>query len=191
VEDPPDNLTILLAEASNGNQGALDRLIPIVYHELHAIAERCLRGERSNHTLQPTALVNEAYVRLIDQRRVTWKNRAHFFGVAASLMRRILVDHARANRAKKRAGGLARVTLNEGNVPAGERTVDLVLLDDALQELARKDPKLARLVELKFFTGLTTKETASVLGVSTATVEREWGAARAWLFREMSRGGAV
>jgi RNA polymerase sigma factor (TIGR02999 family) len=188
MTDTPDSVTELLAEASRGNADALDRLLPLVYHELHAIAARYLRREKPGHTLQPTALVNEAYLRLVGQREVTWQNRAHFFGVAASMMRRILVDHARAHRAEKRAGGLARVTLNEANLPAAERDVDLIALDDALADLAARDAKLARLVELKFFAGLTTKEVAEVLGVSSSTVEREWVAARAWLFRAMTKG---
>jgi RNA polymerase sigma factor (TIGR02999 family) len=188
MTDTPDSVTELLAEASRGNADAMGKLLPLVYGELHAIAARYLRRENPGHTLQATALVNEAYLRLIGQREVTWQNRAHFFGVSASLMRRILVDHARAHRAEKRAGGLARVTLNEANLPAAERDVDLIALDDALADLSVKDPKLARLVELKFFAGLTTKEVAEVLGVSSSTVEREWVAARAWLFRAMTKG---
>ena len=165
----------------------MERLVAAVYPELRAIAASYLRRERPGHTLQPTALVNEAYMRLVDQRRVTWQNRAHFFSVAASLMRRILVDHARAKRAEKRAGSYTRVTFDDARVPAAERDVDLVALDDALSDLAAKDPELARLVELRYFAGLTTKETAEVLGVSTSTVEREWVAARAWLYRALTK----
>jgi RNA polymerase sigma factor (TIGR02999 family) len=183
-----DNVTELLAEVSRGNAAAMDRLVPLVYAELRAIAARYLRREAHDHTLQPTALVNEAYIRLVGQREVAWQNRSHFFGVAASLMRRILVDHARARRAEKRAGGLSRVTLDDAHIPAAERDVDLVELDDALADLAVKDPKLARLVELRYFAGLTTKETAEVLGVSASTVEREWVAARAWLYRALTKG---
>ena len=181
------NVTQLLAEASGGNQGAMERLVAAVYPELRAIAASHLRRERPGHTLQPTALVNEVYMRLVDQRHVTWQNRAHFFSIAASLMRRILVDHARAKRAEKRAGSHTRVTFDDARVPAAERDVDLVALDDALSDLAVKDPELARLVELRYFAGLTTKETAEVLGVSTSTVEREWVAARAWLYRALTK----
>ncbi len=190
MPDTNDNVTALLAQASRGNAAALERLIPLVYGELRAIAARHLRRERANHTLQPTALVNEAFLKLVGQRDVTWQNRAHFFGVSANLMRRVLVDYARAGRAEKRAGGLTRVTLDDANVAAESRDVDLLALDDALSTLADKDPKLAHLVELRFFAGLTTKETAEVLGVSTSTVEREWVAARAWLFRAMTGGTA-
>ena len=184
-------VTALLAEASSGNQAALDRLIPLVYRELHDIAARCLRREHAAHTLQPTALVNEAYVKLIGQRSVSWQNRAHFFGVAATVMRRILVDHARANHARKRAGDQIRVTLSEADLPTSERDVDVVALNDALDRLAVKDPKLARLVDLKFFAGLTTREVSELMETSTATVEREWVAARAWLFRAMSKGDST
>ncbi len=190
MPDTNDNVTALLAQASRGNAAALERLIPLVYGELRAIAARHLRRERANHTLQPTALVNEAFLKLVGQRDVNWQNRAHFFGVSANMMRRILVDYARAGRAEKRAGGLTRVTLDDANVAAESRDVDLLALDDALSTLADKDPKLAHLVELRFFAGLTTKETAEVLGVSTSTVEREWVAARAWLFRAMTGGTA-
>jgi RNA polymerase sigma factor (TIGR02999 family) len=184
------NVTALLAEASGGDQSAMERLVSAVYPELRAIAASYLRRERPGHTLQPTALVNEAYMRLVDQRRVTWQNRAHFFSIAASLMRRILVDHARAKRADKRAGSQTRVTFDDARIPAAERDVDLVALDDALSDLTAKDPDLARLVELRYFAGLTTKETAEVLGVSTSTVEREWVAARAWLYRALTKGTA-
>lgn len=186
MPDTSDNITVLLEQAGRGDATALERLIPLVYGELRRIAARHLRRERANHTLQPTALVNEAFLKLVEQRNVTWQNRAHFFGVSANLMRRILVDHARAARAEKRAGGLARVTLDDANVAAECRDLDLVALDDALASLANRDPKLAHLVELRFFAGLTTKETAEVLGVSASTVEREWVAARAWLYRAMT-----
>lgn len=186
MQAPAKDVTTLLAEASAGDPEAYDRLAPLVYDELRRIAARCLRRERLDHTLQPTALVNEAFLKLIDQRRVTWQNRAHFFAVSARLMRRVLVDHARAHHAGKRGGHLARVSLDDAVIGARARDADLVALDDALRELERRDPDAARLVELRYFAGLTTRETAEVLGVSTSTVEREWVAARAWLFRALS-----
>jgi RNA polymerase sigma factor (TIGR02999 family) len=187
----PDSVTQLLADMRLGRRDALDRLVPIVYDELHRIATRYLRGERDDHTLQPTALVNEAYLRLVGQREIEWQNRAHFVGVAARLMRMILVDHARAHRAGKRYGGALKVPVDEALAVAFERDVDLVALDEALERLAAFDPDLCRLVELRYFGGLTTKETAEALGVSTATVEREWATARGWLRRELRRGEAL
>jgi RNA polymerase sigma-70 factor (ECF subfamily) len=159
--------------------------MPLVYAELRRTAARYLRRERSGHTLQPTALVHEAYVRLIDQRDVQWQNRAHFLGFAAQVMRHILVDHARAHSAGKRGGGAARVTLSEALVVPEERDVDLVALDDALTALAALNAQQARAVELRYFGGLSIEEAAEVLGVSTATVRRDWTVARAWLRREM------
>jgi RNA polymerase sigma factor (TIGR02999 family) len=184
-----DSVTRLLADVRLGRRDALDRLLPIVHDELHRIATLYMRRERADHTLQPTALVNEAYLRLVDQRDVEWRDRAHFLGVAAQLMRMILVDHARARRAAKRAGGAERVPLEETILVEAERDVDLVALDEALERLAAIDPRLSRVVELRYFGGLTTRETAEVLGVSTATIEREWAAARGWLRRELTRGG--
>lgn len=181
-----DQVTLLLERASQGERAALDELIPLVYDELRRIAARFVRKERPGQDIQVTALVNEAYLRLVGQRDVTWQNRSHFFGVAANLMRRILVDHARTAKAGKRGGGVACVTLNDENVPGSSRSADIVALDDALARLATRDPKLAKLVELRYFGGLTTKETAEMFGVSVSTVEREWVAARAWLFRAMS-----
>lgn len=181
-----DQVTLLLERASQGERAALDELIPLVYDELRRIAARFVRKERPGQDIQVTALVNEAYLRLVGQRDVTWQNRSHFFGVAANLMRRILVDHARTAKAGERGGGVACVTLNDENVPGSSRSADNVALDDALARLATRDPKLAKLVELRYFGGLTTKETAEMLGVSVSTVEREWVAARAWLFRAMS-----
>lgn len=183
-----DQISLLLERAGKGDRGALDELIPLVYDELRRIASRYVRKERSGQDLQVTALVNEAYIRLIGQRDVTWQNRSHFFGVAANMMRRILVDHARTAKADKRGGGVACVSLNDENVPVHQRSADIVALDDALGRLANRDPKLARLVELRYFAGLTTKEVADVLGVSVSTVEREWVAARAWLYRAMTAG---
>ncbi len=182
-----DSVTRLLADVRLGRREAVDRLLPVVHDELHRIAARYMRGERADHTLQPTALVNEAYLRLVDQRDIEWRDRAHFLGVAAQLMRLILVDHARARRAAKRAGG-ERVPLEEMMVVVDERDVDLVALDEALERLAAMDPRLGRVVELRYFGGLTTRETAEVLGVGTATVEREWATARGWLRRELTRG---
>jgi RNA polymerase sigma factor (TIGR02999 family) len=159
-----------------------------VYEELHSLASRYLRHERQDLTLQPTALVHEAYLRLVDQHDVRWQNRAHFFGVAAQAMRRILVDNARAYQAAKRGGGRGKVPLNEITIAAPQQSVDLMQLDEALTRLAAVDHQQARVVELRFFGGLTVEETAEVLGTSPTTVKREWRLARAWLHREMSGG---
>lgn len=166
---------------------AADRLVPLIYDDLRRIAARAMRHERRDHTLQPTALVNEAYLRLIDQRRVAWQNRAHFFGVAARIMRRLLVDHARRGNSQKRGGSGIRVTLDEGLVAAGPRPVDLIDLDRALAALAEAAPHLGRLAELRFFTGLEVAEAAELLGVSVSTAERQWRTARAFLHRELTR----
>lgn len=169
-----------------GDQGALDELSPLVYDELRRVARGYLRRERRGHTLQTSALVNEAFVRLIDQ-RVNWQNRAHFFGVAAQLMRRILVDYARNHQASKRGSGAARLALDEALDEAATQDADLLALDDALNSLAAFDPRQSRIVELRYFGGLTIAETAEVLGIGHTTVEREWNLARAWLRRELSR----
>jgi RNA polymerase sigma-70 factor, ECF subfamily len=184
----PEDVTRLLEAVRAGEQGALDRLLPLVYDELHRIAARYARRERTDHTLQPTALVNEAYLRLADHADKAWQNRAHFLAVAAQTMRHILVDYARARRAGKRGGALARVTLEDALAAAPERDVDLLALDGALERLAALDPQLARLVELRYFGGLTIRETAEVLRVSPKTVEREWDAAKLWLRRELCGG---
>jgi len=184
-----DSVTRLLADVRLGRREALDRLLPVVHGELHRIAAAYMRRERVDHTLQPTALVNEAYLRLVDQRDVEWHDRAHFFGVAAKLMRLILVDHARARRAAKRAGDAERVPIDEAVLATGGRDVDLLALDEALDRLAAMDERLGRVVELRYFGGLTTAETAEVVGVSTATIERDWSTARGWLRRELTRGG--
>jgi RNA polymerase sigma factor (TIGR02999 family) len=168
-----------------GDQGAREALIPLVYDELRRLARRYLRRERPDHTLQSAALVNEAYLRLIRQDQPQWQNRAHFFGVAAQLMRHILVDHARYRAAAKRGAGAPRLTLDPDVALPQARDVDLVALDDALNQLAALDPQQSRLVELRFFGGLSIEETSVVLGVSPATVKREWATARAWLQREM------
>jgi RNA polymerase sigma factor (TIGR02999 family) len=188
TNDSP-NVTGLLQAWRNGDDSALGRLLPIVEGELHQIARRCMRGERAGHSLQATALVNEAYMRLIDARRVQWQDRSHFLAMSATLMRRILVDHARARLYQKRGGGAQRVTLVESLGGSDERPHDLVALDDALEALARVDKRKARVVELRFFGGLTGDETAHILGVSTDTVLRDWKLARAWLLREIRGGG--
>ena len=180
-------VTELLQAMGSGNQKEFDNLIPLIYDELRRLAEYYLRRERPNHTLQPTALVHEAYLRLIDQKHIQWQNRAHFFGAAAQIMRRILVDHARRHQAHKRGGAEHRVTLNEEVAFHGERDVNLLALDDALTKLEALDPQKSRIVELRFFSGLSIKETAEVLGVSEATVIRQWRLARAWLHREIGK----
>ena len=184
------HITELLVAWSGGDRGALDRLMPLVYNELRRQAARHLRRERLVHTLQPTALVNEVYLRLVDQRRVSWQSRAHFFGVAAQLMRRILVSHARVRGAAKRGGAAHRLTLDEGVALSPQRDVGLLALDDALVKLEALDPEKGRMVELRFFSGLSVEETAEILGVSPRTVDRQWQTAKAWLQREMTRGEA-
>ena len=179
-------ITQLLIEWNNGRSGALQDLLPLVYGELRGLAARRLRRERPDHTLQPTALVHEAFIRLVDQRRVRWQNRAHFYGVAAQVMRRILVDRARKRAADKRGAGWQRVTLVGDKTPNSSRDVDVLALDDALRRLAVLDPQQERIVELRYFGGLTLDETAEVTGISTATVKREWAIARAWLRAQLS-----
>lgn len=181
------DVSVLLRAWSDGDANALDQLTPIVYDELHRLAQRYLRGERRDHSLQTTALVNEAYLRLVDHTRMEWQNRAHFFAVSAQVMRRILVDHAR-RRNIKRGRGLHRVSLDEATLVGGERATDLAALDDALTVLAERDPRKARVVEMRFFGGLNVEESAEVLGVSPVTVMRDWRTAKAWLYRELSSG---
>ncbi|HEX7999682.1 MAG TPA: sigma-70 family RNA polymerase sigma factor [Pyrinomonadaceae bacterium] len=185
---PPhtQEVTQLLAKLSNGDRTALDELLPLVYDELRRLADRYLRRERSDHTLQATALVNEAYLRLVDQ-NVPWQNRAHFFGVAAEMMRRILVDHARSHQAQKRGSGGIKLSLDEAINMSDERAADLISLDEALNALAEFDPQKSRIVELRFFAGLSIEETAKVLGIGTATVIRQWRMAKAWLYHEVSK----
>ncbi len=187
---PSTQVTVLLGRWRNGDREALDSLIPLVYHELKRIAQHYLRNERQEHTLQSTALVHEAYVRLIHQDLPQWQNRAHFFAVAAQLMRQILVDHARAFRADKRGGGACRLALEEAEQDARPTDVDIVALDDALKTLSLMDPQQGKVVELKFFGGLSIEDTAEVLGVSASTVKRDWITARAWLHRELDRSTA-
>jgi RNA polymerase sigma-70 factor (ECF subfamily) len=181
------DVTALLLQWSNGNEAALHRLMPFVYDECRRIAARQMRGEREEHTLSPSALVNELYLRLVDQRRTTWSNRAHFFGIAAQLMRRVLVDHARARLAEKRDGARLVVSLEAADdVATPSPLTDVLAIDEALQRLGQIDPDQQRLVELRFFAGLTVDETAHVLNRSPRTVKREWQLAKAWLFRELS-----
>jgi RNA polymerase sigma factor (TIGR02999 family) len=186
-----ENVTQLLVRWGEGDQKALDELMPLVYSELRRLAANYLRRERQNHTLQATALVNEAYLKLIDQRNAHWQNRAHFYGVAAQLMRRILVDHARQHKAAKRGGSeQQRLSITSagqlgGKNLAAEPVLDLLALHEALEELAVIDPQQERIVELKFFGGLSIEETAEVLGIGHATVERDWKMARAWLRRKL------
>jgi RNA polymerase sigma factor (TIGR02999 family) len=187
----PQQVTKLLVDWSNGDQEALEHLTPLVYGELRRLASRYLRKERPDHTLQSTALVHEAYLRLIDQKNVKWQNRAHFFGVAAQMIRRILVDHARGKHAAKRGASAPRLSLDEAIAVPERKDFDLVALDDALNGLAKIDPQQARIVELRFFTGLTVEETAEVLGISPATVKRDWVTAKAWLYRDISRATAA
>jgi RNA polymerase sigma factor (TIGR02999 family) len=185
--ESPRDVTQLLVAWGNGNAAAGDELLAAVYAELHSQAARAMRREAVDHTLQPTALVHEAYLRLIDQRRVQWKNRAQFFGVAAQLMRRILVDHARGRDAAKRGGGVATITLEDVDAAADQASdvIDVLALHDAIERLAVLDPDQARVIELRYFGGMSIEETAEVLEVSTATVKREWAVARAWLKREL------
>jgi RNA polymerase sigma-70 factor (ECF subfamily) len=184
------DVTLLLKELSRGNQDALAELIPAVYDELRRLAAYYLREERSDHTLQATALVHEAYLRLVDQRHVDWKNRNHFFGVAAHLMRRVLLMHAREHRAAKRGGSAHKISLDETAIFSQAKADDLVFLDELLNRLATLDPQQERIVEMRFFAGLTVEETADLMGISTATVKRDWAMAKAWLARELgsSRG---
>lgn len=182
-----DDVTALLIAWREGDEAALARLTPLVYDQLHRLAARYMRREQAGHTLQTTALLNEAYLRLVDSSRVRWQNRAHFYAVAAQLMRRVLVDFARSRRYKKRGGDWYQVTLSEGIPIAGRGDPDLVAIDEALEDLGRLDPRKARVVELRFFGGLSLEETAEALNVSTDTVGRDWRAAKAWLMRELRR----
>jgi len=179
-------VTQLLQAWSEGNQDALDILVPLVHAELHRLARHYMSNERPGHTLQTTELVNEAYVRLIDWQNVRWQNRAHFFGVAAQIMRRILVDFARSRASAKKGGGTQYVSLSEAMTISPERSEDLIALDDALESLSEFDSRKSRIVELRFFGGLSVEETAEVLKISARTVMRDWGLAQAWLYRELS-----
>lgn len=187
----PDEISQLLTVWGNGDQSALEKLMPLVYEELHRLAKRHMGRERAGHTLQTSALVNEAYLRLVERRGVCFENRAHFFAVSAQVMRRILVDFARARRNLKRGGGARRVTLDEGALVSPESGTDLLALDESLERLAALNPRQGRVVELRYFGGLSEKEVAGVLKVSERTVRNDWGLARAWLYRELSRGGGA
>ncbi|HLM60283.1 MAG TPA: sigma-70 family RNA polymerase sigma factor [Pyrinomonadaceae bacterium] len=182
-------VTQILNDWSGGDDNAPARLMPFVYDELRRQARNYLAKERGSHTLQPTALVHEAYLRLVNQTRINWQNRAHFYGIAANMMRRILVDHARAHATEKRGGAAVRLSIEDVQIPLEQRAADFVALDEALTELAKFDERKARIVEMRFFGGLTDEEIAEVLGVTTRTVWRDWKTARLWLFRELSKPG--
>jgi RNA polymerase sigma-70 factor, ECF subfamily len=185
----PNEITGQLLAWRAGDLAALEQLIPAVYLDLRSMAERYLRSESPGHTLQPTALVHEAYLRLIDQTQVEWQNRAHFFGIAAQMMRRILVDHAKAKHRDKRGGTAAKLSLDEALNYGQERATELVALDDALQSLAALDERKSRVVELRYFGGLSVEETAQVLDISPQTVIRDWNMAKAWLYQQLSGKG--
>jgi RNA polymerase sigma factor (TIGR02999 family) len=184
----PQEVSQLLVEWRNGDQQALDKLMPLVYDELRRIASRYMRRERAGHTLQTTALVNEAFLRMVGQQNVDWQNRAHFFGVAASVMRHLLVDRARANGRVRRGGHPQQVTLDEAAVVSEQKGEELLALDEALTKLNEIDKRKVKIVELRYFSGLSAEETAEVLGVSEITVKREWLKAKAWLYRELTVG---
>lgn len=195
MEPPSDEssnqITQQLVAWSNGDAAALEQLIPAAYQELRRMADRYLRSEGAGHSLQPTALVHEAYLRLIDQTQVQWQNRAHFFGVAATLMRRILLDHAKAKHREKRGGAAQKLSLDEVANYTHERAAELIALDDALQSLAQLDERKSRVVELRYFGGLTVEETAQVLSVSPQTVLRDWNLAKAWLYQQLSQNDST
>lgn len=188
MDQPSHDVTRLLQEWGAGDESAAERLMPLVYDELRKLARDYLRRERADHTLQPTALVNEAYLKLVDQHR-GFENRHHFFGIAAQAMRRVLVDHARARASEKRGGPAQRLPLDAADVPTAERAAELVALDEALEKLSGVFPRKARVVELRFFGGMSVGEAAEVLGVSDKTVMREWESAKLWLYRELDRAG--
>jgi RNA polymerase sigma factor (TIGR02999 family) len=186
-EGETESITQLLIELTDGKRTAADALLPLIYDELRSLAANYLRRERPNHTLQPTALVHEAYLRLVDQTHVNWQNRAHFFGVAAQMMRRILIDHARAHGAGKRGQDFQKISLDDNIDKAAERSAELIALDDALNALAVVDEQKSRIVEMRYFGGLTFEETAEVLGISAVTVKRHWRMAKAWLYGQMQK----
>jgi RNA polymerase sigma-70 factor, ECF subfamily len=186
VNDAPrEEVTVLLGKLTSGNERAAAKLMPLVYDELRRLAGGYMRRERSDHTLQATALVHEAYLRLVEQRSVNWQGRAHFFGIAAQMMRRILIDHARAHLRDKRGAGEKAVPLDEALIFAPEQSSELVKLDQALERLAKLDPRQSKIVELRFFGGLTVEQTAEVLGISPKTVKRDWSMAKAWLHGDL------
>lgn len=180
-------LTQLLIDWSNGDQAALDKLMPLIDAELRRLAHRYMTRERAGHTLQTTALVNEAFLRLVNRKNLHWQNRAHFFGIAAQLMRTILVDHARSHASAKRGGGARKLELDEAMVVSQQKASEVIALDDALKQLALLDPQQSRIVELRFFGGLTVEEAAEVLKISPATIKREWSTAKAWLYHELAK----
>lgn len=184
----PSDITGLLVEWSTGNQTALEKLLPLVERELHRLAHSYMRREDPDHTLQTTALIHETYLRLIDQRRVKWQNRAHFFGIAAQIMRRVLSNYARDQNRVKRGGGAKQVSLSGAAIVSNEKARELIALDEALARLAKLDERKSRVVELRYFGGLSNDEIAEVLNVSTVTVSRDWNYAKAWLLRELSDG---
>ena len=191
ADEPPEDVTALLARWSRGDSDALDALMPIIYTECRRIAARQLALERRDHSLDPTALVHELYLRLVDQRRASWENRAQFFGVAARLMRRVLVDHARARHAEKRGGDAVFVSLDAAaDTPDDSQVADVLAIDEALERLAAHDPEQVQIVELRYFAGLTVAETARVVGRSPRTVKREWRLAKAWLYQELRGTGS-
>jgi RNA polymerase sigma factor (TIGR02999 family) len=188
---PQHEITQLLAEWREGNQSALDELYPLVYDELHRLARRYMSRERKGHTLQTTALINEAYVRLVDQKNVPWANRSHFFAISAQIMRRILIDHARRHQYAKRGGGARQVSLDEAlTVVMPDQSGELLRLDEALKSLAEMDPRRSQVVELRYFGGLNNEEIAGVLQISENTVTRDWNMARAWLYQQLTGSGA-
>jgi RNA polymerase sigma factor (TIGR02999 family) len=187
TETSRHEVTQLLIEWSNGDKAALDKLIPLIHQELRRLAHHYMSRERAGHTLQTTALVDEAYVRLVNRKDVHWENRAHFFAIAAQLMRSILVDHARSHAYAKRGGGARKISLDETVIVSQQRAAEVVALDDVLKELAIFDPQQSRIVELRFFGGLTIEETAEVLSLSPATIKREWSTAKAWLYHELAK----
>jgi RNA polymerase sigma-70 factor (ECF subfamily) len=185
-DEPQHEVTQILHDWSGGDSKAPERLMPFVYDELRRLARSFLTKERSSHTLQPTALVNEAYLRLVDQTRVNWQNRAHFYGIAASMMRRVLIDHARAHATEKRGGTAIHLSIDDLQVPLEERAASFIALDEALKRLEEMDERKCKVVEMRFFGGLSDEEIAGVLGVTTRTVLRDWKKARLWLYRELS-----
>jgi RNA polymerase sigma factor (TIGR02999 family) len=189
--DEPTDITNLLLAWSQGDRTALDRLTPLVYNQLRYLARRYMRSEVPDHTLQPTALAHEAYIRLVNQDRVNWRNRAHFFGVAAQVIRRLLIDYARERQRIKRGGGAVMVSWSERIAVPEAKNLDVVALDDALTRLADLDPQQSRIVELRFFAGLSIKETAEALNISPATVKRDWMIARAWLYQQLKSSRKV
>jgi RNA polymerase sigma-70 factor (ECF subfamily) len=187
TEAPTHQVTQLLIDWSNGDQSAFDRLMPLIDEELRRLAHRYMSRERAGHTLQTTALVNEAFLRLVNRKNLQWQNRAHFFGLAAQVMRTILVDHARSHASAKRGGGTRNLELDEAMLVSQQKASEVIALDEALKQLALIDPRQSRIVELRFFGGLTVEEAAEVLHVSPVTIKREWSIAKAWLYQELAK----